>query len=205
MKLRGVLVALSLLLLSTLVGSVLAGNVFTIEPLKEVTQTVQVTAGCQSVAGNVAVVSGVVDFYATDTMGATILYDANVSVADFSFNTTQIGIYVIHLANRRSTGNVTATLSYGRNFAFVETSEATATSHTVTTWEIATTTSQIIPPPAEIISPIGQFAVSVARETLVYVLSTVIGMLMLFVITKKYQKWKDGNPSKTPSTIKPRP
>jgi hypothetical protein len=96
-------------------------------------------------------------------------------------------------------------VSYGRNFAFVETSEATATWHTVTTWEIATTTSQTIPPPTDIISPIEQFAVSVARETLVYVLSTVIGILILVIIAKRYQKWKDGSPSRTPSTIKPRP
>ncbi|MGD0977708.1 MAG: hypothetical protein ABR962_01060 [Candidatus Bathyarchaeia archaeon] len=179
-------------------GSVRAANVFTIEPLKEVTQTVQATTGCQSIAGNVTIVNGVVDFYVTDTMGATILYDANVSVADFSFNTTQIGAYVFHLANRWSTDNLTAILYYGRNFAFVETSSATVTSHTVTTWEIATTTSQTIPPPIEIISPIEQLAVSVASQILVYV----IGTLIALVIASKIQKWKDGSPSKTPSTIK---
>jgi hypothetical protein len=151
----------------------------------------------------VSVVSGVVDFYVTDTMEATILYDANVSLTDFSFNTTQIGAYVIHLANRWLTDNVTATLYYGRNFAFVETSEATW--HTATTWEIATTTSHTILPPTEIISPIGQFAVSVVGETLVYVLSTVIGALILIFIGKRYRNWKDGDPQKTPSTIRPHP
>jgi ABC-type Fe3+-hydroxamate transport system substrate-binding protein len=86
-----------------------------------------------------------------------------------------------------------------------ETSQTTATWQTTTTWEMKITTSQTMPPPVDIIVPIEQFAISIARETFVYVLSTVIGLLIVVIITKGYQKWKDGSPSKTPSTMKPYP
>jgi hypothetical protein len=84
-----------------------------------------------------------------------------------------------------------------------ETSQTMTTWQTVTTWEMTITTSKTtIAPSVDLVALIEQFAISVARETFVYVLSTAIGLLIVVTITKGYQKLKDGSPSKTPSTMK---
>jgi hypothetical protein len=183
-------------------GSARAQGAFVIQPSKGVTQSVQVTDGCQSIAGNVSVVGGVIDFYITDPSGTTILQYENVSFKDFSVNTTQNGTYLIHLTNRWSIDNVSATLSYGGNFNFVF-SETVRTWHTIAT--TTTTTSTQSPTSIGLISYIQEFVISVAKETVVQVLGTLLGALVLGLILKKIQKWKDGSPSKTPSTIRPPP
>jgi hypothetical protein len=82
-----------------------------------------------------------------------------------------------------------------------ETSRATATWNEVTTWKTTITTTQTaMPPPVDVIAPLGQIAVSVVGE----ILAMVLGTLLLGFVLKKWQDWKDGSPSKTPSTIKSR-
>jgi hypothetical protein len=80
-----------------------------------------------------------------------------------------------------------------------ETSQATATWNTATTWKTTITTTQTaIPPPIDVIGPLGQVAISVVEGILVMV----FGTLLLGFVLKKWQDWKDGSPSKTPSTMK---
>lgn len=196
MKPRSLLLVASVLLLLIMVGSAQAQSVFIIQPSEEATQSVQVTDGCKSFAGNLTVIDGMVDFYITDPSGTTILQYENVSYTDFSVNTTLNGIYLIHLANRISVGNVTASLYYGRNFSFAE-------SVTISLMATAGMTASKLPPSTLIPHVIVDISVSVAREIFIGVLSALFVTLLLGFISKRIQKWKDGSPSKTPSTIKP--
>jgi len=182
-------------------GNARAQRVFVIQPSEMVAENVQVTDGCQSIAGNVSVVGGVIDFYVTDPSETTILWYENVSFKDFSVNTIQKGTYLIHLANRGSIDNVTATLFYGKNFNYVF-SETVRTWHTITTTMTVSTQS---PTSIGILYYVQEFLMSVAKDTVVQVLGALLGVLLLGLISKKIQKWKDGSPSKTPSTIRPPP
>jgi len=200
MKRKTVWIVLLLLLLQAMIGTVHATNsTFIIEPSTEVTQNVESNLNYQSIAGNVSIIGGTVDFYVTDPSGLTVLQYSNISIKEFSMDITQNGTYIIHLASRMSTVNVTATLYYGSNFAYVA-SESVRTWHTISTWTM--TASSPLSPLSQIISYSQDFALSVLRDTLVAILSTIGAALLIPIIAKKYQKWKDGDPTKTPSTVK---
>jgi len=189
MKTRRVMFV-SLLFLLALIGSVQANSVFVIEPSKEVTQSVQ-TDWCKSIGGNVSVDGGNIDFYVTDPSGTTLLSYENISFINFKFNTTQNGTYVIHLANRWSANNVTATLFYGRNF------EVTV-SETIRMWQTVTTTTMTLTTPSTNpwIGPLVQIALIVFGAIVCPLLVNVLSN----EIRRRLQKWRDGEP-KTPSTV----
>lgn len=184
----------SFLLLLALIGSVQASSVFVIEPSRETTQDVECPKGCQSIGGNVSTVGGSIDLYITDPSGTTVLQYENISFVDFKVNTPQNGTYVIHLANRLSVSNVTATLFYGRNFNIVLSEEVHVTWHTV-----ATAQTVFVPPVSSNpwIGPLGQFVSLV----LTVVLGPLAVRLLYDAIRGRIQKWKDGE-SKTPVVVK---
>ncbi|MFZ0965468.1 MAG: hypothetical protein WAN82_02445 [Candidatus Bathyarchaeia archaeon] len=193
MKPKRIMSVLFLLLLLALVGSVQANSVFVIEPSKEATQNVE-SNGCQSIGGNVSVVGGNIGLYVADPSGTTLLRYENISFRDFKVSTTQNGTYVIHLVNRCSTNNVTATLFYGRNFNLVLNAEIGMTWNTVTTW--TTTVSVPSAPSNPWIGPLVQVALIVFGAIVCPLLVNVLSD----EIRRRLQKWRDGEP-KTPSTV----
>jgi hypothetical protein len=180
-----------LLFILPLADSVQANNVFVIAPSKEATQNVECN-GCQSIRGNVSTVDGNIDFYISDPLGVISLSYENISFTDFIVNTTQNGTYVIHLVNRLAINNVTATLSYGRNFdvvlKWVEIATLTFTSSATT----------VLPISIPWIEPLVQIILIVFTA----VICPVIANVLSDEIRRRLQKWRDGEP-RTPSTVSP--
>jgi len=192
---RVILVSLPLLLIA-LVGSVQASTgVFLIEPLKEATQNVECPSSCQSIGGNISAVGGNIDFYITDPSGVTVLRYENISFVDFKVNTAQNGTYVIHLANRLSTNNVTATLFYGRNFYIVLSAEVSLAFTTVTA--LTTTVSS----PSNPFNPLTGLLTQIGIIIFTTVVAPLLVSLLHDIILRKYQKYKDGE-SKTPVVLR---
>lgn len=187
MKTRFIIFAYFVIFLA-LIGSVQANSVFVIEPSKEVIQNVQ-TDWCKSIGGNVSVDGGNIDFYVTDPSGTTLLRYENISFINFKFNTTQNGTYIIHLANRCSANNVTATLFYGRNFE-VTVSETIRMWHTIATTTMTLTTPFTNP----WVEPLVQIALIVFASLICPLLVNILSD----EIRRRIQKWRDGEP-KTPS------
>ena len=193
MKPKRVMLVSSLLLLLALIGTVQASSVFVIGPSEEVTENVACPKGCQSICGNVSAVGGIIDFYVTDPSENIVLHYENISVANFNVSTPQNGTYIIHVANRLSASNVTATLFYGVNFNIVINEE-------VRTWHTLATVTTTLSTPSTSVNPwIGPFS-----QVGYIILSAVAGLLMNLlgvVIRRGYQKYKDGE-SKTPTVLK---
>lgn len=182
----------SILLLLALIGNVQASSVFIIEPSRETTQNVECPNGCQSMGGNVSTVGGSIDLYITDPSGTTVLQYENISFVDFNVSTPQNGTYIIHLANRLSASNVTATLFYGRNFVIVLYGEVRMRFSTATT---LTATVLFLPVPS---NPwIGRLLSQVGYFIFLVVAGVLLLSLLLSVIREQYRKHKDGE-SKTP-------
>jgi len=195
MKPKRIMLVSSLLLLLALIGNVQASSVFVIEPSREATQNVECPNGCQSIGGNVSTVGGSIDLYITDPSGTTVLQYENISFVDFNVSTPQNGTYVIHLANRLSVSNVTATLFYGKNFNIVLNAEVKMTWHTMATWTATLSTPST--PVNPWIGPLSQ----VGYIIFVVVVGPLLVSLLGDVIRRGYQKYKDGE-SKTPVVLK---
>lgn len=131
--------------------------------------------------------------YITDPSGIMVLRYENISILDFNASTAQSGTYVIHMANRLATDNVTATLYYGINFTVVS-NEQVRTWHTISTWTMTTST---IAPPFQWTGPLSQ----IVYVAFTVILSTVLAGLILDELRRRVQKWKDGE-SKTPVVVR---
>lgn len=175
----------SLLLFLASLGRVQASSVFSLSPSEDVVQNVECPIGCQDFRGNVSAVGGNIDFYVTDPSGNTVLRHDNISFIRFEVSTPQNGTYAIHLANRLSASNVTATLFCGRNVCIVVTETVTTTQGMIST---NTTTPPTSTPAIPLIELLTAFL-------------TILGwFLKPFLgewIRRKHQKYEDGE-SKTP-------
>jgi hypothetical protein len=185
-----------ILLLLALIGSVQASSVFVIEPSMEAIQNVECPNGCQSFGGNVSIVGGSIDLYITNPLGTTVLQYENISFVDFKVSTPQNGTYVIHLANRLSMSNVTATLFYGRNFEIVLSQEIRISS----TMEAWTTTVSVTSTP----NPWIGTAVQITLVVFGAVVCPILVNVLTDEIRRRLQKWRDGEP-KTPSDFGNKP
>lgn len=193
MKRKHAMLIFSLLFLSALIGIVNAGGgAFIIEPSKEVTQDVECPSGCQSIGGNVSVIGGNIDFYITDPSGTAVLHYEVVSSADFNVSTPRNGTYIIHLANRLSADNVTATLFYGRNHVLVLYGGVHVNFDTIAM------------PQTVFVLPISNPWVGPLSQIGIIIFTAVVGPLLVSLIRdailRKYQKYKDGE-SKTPVVL----
>jgi len=198
MKPKRIMLVSSLLLLLALIGNVQASSVFVIEPSREATQNVECPDGCQSIGGNVSTVGGSIDLYITDPSGTTVLQYENISFVDFNVSTPQNGTYVIHLANRLSVSNVTATLFYGKNFNIVLYGEVRMKWNTVATWTATLSTPS---------TPINPW-IGTAAQIALFVFGAVVCPILVNALTdeirRRLQKWRDGEP-KTPSDFGNKP
>lgn len=115
-----ILFFLAVFLAGSLMGNVNArGDVFVIEPMQEVTESVEFTLSdvlSADVSGNMSVIDGFIDFYVTSPSGKNVLYYNKTTFTSFNFIVMENGTYTLHLANTWSANNVTATLNYGVNF-----------------------------------------------------------------------------------------
>jgi len=174
------------------------GGVFVIGPMREVTETVELTVSestSADVCGNMSVINGFVDFYVTSPSGNIILCYNKTSFSCFNFSAFENGTYVLHLANTESEKDVTATLNYGVNFGIVLQETIRPTWHTVATWQTT------------IITPSPYLDILEILKILGIVISTIgslatLGEKVLKLIGWLYWKIKHGK-SKTPVVLRP--
>ena len=102
----------------SLFENVKAEDVFVIEPSKEVTRAVE-SGRCTSICGNLTVINGSVDFYATNPSGTVLFLYNKTAFTDFAITNIENGTYAFHMVNSWSNDNVTATLYYGKNFEVI--------------------------------------------------------------------------------------
>jgi len=113
-----VLFAITITLVS-FIGPVSArGGEFFIEPLREVTESVELTES-DEVIGNVSVSNGFIDFYVTSPSGVVLLCWNQTAFDTFSFVAKEDGLFIIHLANTHQAENVEVTLNYNIHFKIV--------------------------------------------------------------------------------------
>lgn len=112
-------VLLAVFLAISFTGKVDAGgDVFLIEPKREVIKNIELTVSDKTsanVSGSVSVTKGFIDFYITSPSGIVLLCYNKTAFKRFNFAAKENGTYVIHLVNTWSANNVTATLNYGVN------------------------------------------------------------------------------------------
>jgi len=119
MKGSSVIVFLALMLASLCVASVQArSTAYHIEPTKEGVESIVLDVS-DSVAGNVSVDNGLIDFYVMNPSGYSILRYNSTTFEFFNFTAVEKGVYALHFVNANQEGNVTVSLTYSAHFNVV--------------------------------------------------------------------------------------
>jgi len=140
-----------LFLAAFLVGSITdnvkaRGGVFVVEPMQEIIQTLELTVSDRTsaeICGNFSAIDGFIDFYVVSPSGIVLLCHNKTAFDRFNFTALENGTYVMHLANKFSEKNVTATLNYGVNWEISLQAYISPTWHSVAVWQM---TVQTVPP-----------------------------------------------------------
>ncbi|MDH5266326.1 MAG: emp24/gp25L/p24 family protein [Candidatus Bathyarchaeota archaeon] len=159
------------------------------------TESVELTVSDKTsadVSGNVSIVDGFVDFYVTSPSGIVLLCYNKTAFDKFSFTAVENGTYVIHLANRFSTNNITATLNYGVNFEITLHVKIPLTWHTISVWQVTLTSS----PPVDFLEILRILVIAIST---IYSLAT-LGEKASKLLRWFYWKIKHGK-SKTPVVL----
>jgi len=175
----------------SLFENVRAEDVFVIEPSKEVTRAVE-SGGCASICGNLTVINGFVDFYATSPSGTVLFLYNKTAFTDFNIANMENGTYTFYVVNSWSNNNVTTTLYYGKNF------EVTFQENVHMSFDVAAETFSVLVetrpiPWMEVVKQLAPWLGSI--------FVTVVSALLIDYIHEKRQKWKNGKP-KTPVVFK---
>ena len=190
---------LAVFLVSSFMGNASArGGVFVIEPMQEVTEIVELRVSDKSaanVSGNVSVIDGFIDFYVTSPSGIVLLCYNKTPSTCFNFAVLENGAYILHLANRWSANNVTATLNYGVNYEITVGVQMNMNS------DVKTLQMAAVPPPVDFINWLE--ILKILGLTISTILSLAkLGGKVLNSLRGLYWKFKHGK-SKTPVVISP--
>jgi len=141
-----VLLLVMWLIITILVRSVAAAqDTIVIAAGQEVSEPVDAVPGCVSICGNMSVLNGTLNFYATSPTGKILFSCNKTSFTDFNITTTENGTYTLHLKNAFSQDNVTAMLCYGKNLQLFFQSTISMTSSAVTMWTYTRSVTLIVP------------------------------------------------------------
>ena len=176
-----------------LVGDVNArGEIFVIEPMQEVTESIELEVSDKTAAdvtGSLSVANGFIDFYVTSPSRIVLLCYNETSFNRFNFTAIENGTYVMHLASRYSKNNVTASLDYGVNWEITVQATIRPRFHTIAVWQVTVQPT----------SPFDWIGILRWVCTLITTISALVALPQLVLKSIKWLYWKiKHGKSKTP-------